>query len=148
MDDVPRRPDVLPRRRGIAYHVVAVVLIAFGVLGILSIGLPFLVGGVLLLALAPNRHRPEILWPPLAALAAWTATYAVAAPWGCSQTISSTNGAAGSTTMVGKEICRTAFGVGVGNGLAEPALVASAAAGIVFAITRVALVRQARRRET
>jgi len=145
VDDVPPRPDVLPRRRAIAYYTVAGGLIVFGAVGLLSIGLPFLVCGVALLALAPNRHRPEILCPPLAALAAWTVSYAAVAPWGCGQTTSSVNGSAGSPITVGPEICRTAFGVRVDDGLAGPAIIALLVASVAFVITRIALARRSRR---
>jgi hypothetical protein len=136
---------VFARRRGVAYYTVAVALIVFGAVGLLSIGLPFLVCGVALLAHAPNRHRPEILWPPLAALAAWTLSYAAVAPWGCGQATSSVNGSAGSTVTVGPEICRTAFGVRVDDGLAGPAIVALLVASVAFVITRIALARRSRR---
>jgi hypothetical protein len=144
--EVPRRPDLLVRRRSVGYSVVAGLLIAFGVVGILSIGLPFLIVGVLLLALAPYRHRPEVFWPPLVAVVVWTTMDLVIAPWGCSQSASSTLGAVGTAhTVVGREICRTVFGVHVSSGILAPALIALAVAVAAAVATRVVLVRRPRR---
>ena len=146
MDDVPRRPDAIPPRLGAAasYYAVAALFIAFGIIGILTIGLPFLIVGVLLLALAPYRRRPEILWPPLVAVAVWTAAETVLAPWGCSQSGSGSVGSSGTrTAVVSSEICRTVFGLRVSSSILAPALIALAVAVVAAVATRVVLSRRA-----
>jgi hypothetical protein len=138
--------DETIRRRGPApYYVVAAVLIAFGVLGILTIGLPFLLAGVLLLALTPYRNRPEILWPPLVGVLVWTATEAAVAPWRCGESVTGSAGPNGVTVSHG-EACHTAFGMQASNGAAAPALIALAVAVVAAVATRVLLARRARRR--
>lgn len=72
------------QQRAIAYYAMAGLLIAFGVLGMASIGLPLLVAGVLLLALGPVRRRRDILWPPLLGVAAFVVAFLVLAPSWCS----------------------------------------------------------------
>ena len=136
------------RRRGtVVYHVIAAVLIAFGIVGILSVGLPFLVCGVLLLALAPYRDRAEILWPPLAAVAAWTAVFAVMSPWGCSSSAGAIATPTGATRVfVHAEICRNAFGARVSSGLLVPASVALVVAVGVGIALHLALARRPRDR--
>jgi hypothetical protein len=76
--------DLTTQQRAVAYYATAGLLTAFGVLGMASIGLPFLVAGVLLLALGPVRHRRDVLWPPLVGVAAFVAAFLVLAPAWCS----------------------------------------------------------------
>ena len=45
------------------YWIAAVTLVVLGFLGAFSIGGPFLMLGVAMLALGPFRHRPRIFWP-------------------------------------------------------------------------------------
>jgi hypothetical protein len=72
------------RQRAVAYYATAALLTAFGVLGLVSIGLPFLVAGVLLLGLGPVRDRRDVLWPPLVGVAAFVGAFLVLAPSWCS----------------------------------------------------------------
>ena len=48
------------------YTALVLALIAFGMLGIMSIGFPFLLVGLTLAALRTYRHRPGVFWPVLA----------------------------------------------------------------------------------
>lgn len=54
-----------------------------GVLGIFSIGLPFLLTGLVLAALAPMRRDPAAFWPPLAGTFAFFLGFILIAPLGC-----------------------------------------------------------------
>ena len=65
------------------YTILAVGLVLFGVAGLFSIGLPFLLTGLVLLSLFPWRRRREILWPSLASVWGLTLGYVLVAPLGC-----------------------------------------------------------------
>jgi hypothetical protein len=45
------------------YWIASFALIAFGILGAMTIGLPFLLVGLAMLSLSPIRHRPIAFWP-------------------------------------------------------------------------------------
>jgi hypothetical protein len=54
-----------------AYWITSLGLIAFGFLGMFSIGRPFFLVGLAMLVLGPVRRRPMIFWPSLLAVVAY-----------------------------------------------------------------------------
>jgi hypothetical protein len=58
----------------------------FGVLGIFSIGLPFLALGFTLAVLSGARRLPHIFWPPIVGVILFFAAYVLLAPLGCRST--------------------------------------------------------------
>jgi len=68
---------------------VAALLIAFGVVTILSIGLPFFALGLELAVLWPLRHRRRLVWSVLGLTALFFLTYLLFAPLTCTSTASS-----------------------------------------------------------
>jgi hypothetical protein len=72
------------------YTVLAVGLVLLGVAGLLSIGMPFLLTGLVMLFLLPWRRRREILWPSLASVWGLTLGYVLVAPLGCTNQVAHT----------------------------------------------------------
>lgn len=70
-----------------AYWAVAVLLVGFGFLALFSIGAPFLLTGIAMMAVSPWRTRPEALWPTLVGVWAFVLGYILVAPLDC-ETIS------------------------------------------------------------
>jgi hypothetical protein len=62
------------------YWVLAYTLIPFGVVTGFSIGVPFLLLGLLLLVLSPVQHRAAIFWPMVIAYLVSVASYILTAP--------------------------------------------------------------------
>ena len=78
------------RRRPVWYWIVAAALVTFGVLGILSIGLPALVAGAIMIVGGVSdwdRRRPRIFWPVVAAIAAFFVGFILVAPATCRTTV-------------------------------------------------------------
>jgi hypothetical protein len=110
----------------VPYLATTLALIAFGFVGMLSIGRPFLLVGLAMLVLAPLRGRPILFWPPLAAVVAWNIAFMAIAPSMCttSQTIGAGNPRTGlgeSTTVCSNLIGITYRGTGTYNPSLEPA---------------------------
>ena len=72
------------------YVSVALVLIVFGYRGMLSIGWPFLLTGILMLALIGQRHRVDVLAPALAWPWVFTLGYLLIALIGCTTSATAT----------------------------------------------------------
>ena len=70
--------------RMLAYATLAVVLIIFGFAGLLSMGAPFLLTGIVMLVCFPWRRRREVLWPAISGVWGLTLGYVLLAPIGCS----------------------------------------------------------------
>ena len=68
------------------YIAIAVILLVFGYLALFSIGWPFALTGILMLALIGQRHRFNVLAPALAWPWVFTIGYLVVAPIGCTST--------------------------------------------------------------
>jgi hypothetical protein len=68
----------------VAYLALAIALALFGYLALFSIGFPFLLTGVLMLALTPVRRRAAIMVPALVWPWVFTVGYVLVAPLGCS----------------------------------------------------------------
>jgi hypothetical protein len=66
-----------------AYWITSLGLIAFGFLGMFSIGRPFFLVGLAMLVLGPVRRRPMIFWPSLLAVVAYNVGYWAVAPLHC-----------------------------------------------------------------
>lgn len=139
------------------YWATTLALIAFGVVGILSIGRPFLLVGLAMLVLAPLRGRPVLFWPPLAAVIAWNVTFMAVAPGMCTatQTVGAGNPAGGlgeSTTVCSNLIGITYRGTGTYNPSLEPAnqvaLVVAVATLLLVPVVLVALRHAERTRGT
>ncbi len=107
----------------------------FGVLGILSIGLPFLVLGLALLVLTPSRNAPERFWPPLVGIAAFFLGFLLVAPLGC--TTSAVARATGGLAPAPQAhtVCTNAIGLHYAEGAGyNPSLVPALVAGLLFAV--------------
>lgn len=63
------------QQRAVTYYGAALVCLAFGILGLASIGFPFLLVGIVLLAVGPVRQRRDVLWSPLIAVIVATVIY-------------------------------------------------------------------------
>jgi hypothetical protein len=74
------------------YAALAVGLVLFGIVGLFSIGAPFLLTGLAMLVCFPWRRRPDILWPALAGVWGLTLGYALVAPLSCTSTDVPTGG--------------------------------------------------------
>ena len=72
------------QQRAVAYSGAAIVCLAFGLLGLASIGFPLLLVGIVLLAVGPVRRRRDVLWPPLVAVVVATVIYILLVPTTCS----------------------------------------------------------------
>jgi hypothetical protein len=121
------------RAASILYWSGAVVLVMFGAIAIFSIGAPFFLTGIAMLAAGTKRHDPAVLWPTL--LGVWTLVlaYVLIAPWSCTATSSGGGAGAGHTT------CTNPLGIGyAGDGLYNPpllpAFLVGLAAGMIVAI--------------
>jgi hypothetical protein len=120
------------------------VLTAFGVLAAFSIGLPFLVVGIAMLALGPFRGRPRLFLPGLFGVIAFVVGASLVVPWACEGTATAGDGSF--------TVCRSLVGLTwSGPGLYDPpaeaswlAVVVGLAAGLVVAL--LTFVRIAHRR--
>ena len=71
------------RAGAIAYWTLVVVLIAFGVLGLLSIGFPFLLLGLMLAIVSQRRHETGVVAAGVAAIVGFMVGYILVAPTSC-----------------------------------------------------------------
>jgi hypothetical protein len=142
------------RGPGPAYHVsvgtfvyfaIAITLCAFGFVAIFSVGAPFFLSGAAMLVASPWRERRDVLWPVVAAPWAFTVTYILLAPLGCTAT--------GTAKLGGQAVWRTEcsniLGINYsGGGSYDPPLLPALLAGLVVAGLTVAGLRRllARRR--
>jgi hypothetical protein len=127
------------------YWGISLSLIVFGILGSLSIGLPFLLIGLTLVILNPLRHRPRLFWPLLLAMIAYNLAFWFYTPFYC--TVSS------STDGTSSAACSSLLGIAwpaSAGGLADPGaafyqanLAGLAAAVLTFIVTGL-LIRRSR----
>jgi len=128
------------------YWLVAIVLIVFGILGSLSIGLPFLLVGLTLLALAPLRGRARAFWPPLTAMVAGNLAFWLITPFYCTASSEVSVDTTGASTIVSNSAtCASLLGVpwpANAGGLADPgaAFAMASLAGLIAAALAFALV--------
>jgi hypothetical protein len=76
--------------RTAVYIAIAAILLVFGYLALFSIGWPFALTGILMLALIGQRHRFDVLAPALAWPWVFTIGYLLVAPIGCTSTATPT----------------------------------------------------------
>jgi hypothetical protein len=68
------------------YWIASLGLIAFGIVGAMSIGLPFLLIGLAMLVLSPIRHRPLAFWPIFLGFVSFNLASLLIEPFYCSAT--------------------------------------------------------------
>ena len=132
------------------YWVLVFVLCVFGIVGIFSIGMPFLLLGLTLAVVAPWRRQPEVLWPAVTAVVAFVAGFILVAPLGCSTSPSSASSpsAASSDLPTQTTTCTNVLGIdysgpGLYNPSQWPALLAGLAlCALAATAVRVVLVRR------
>ncbi|MDQ3986066.1 MAG: hypothetical protein M3280_06165 [Actinomycetota bacterium] len=71
----------------VMYWAFTFVLIAVGIVGIFSIGIPFLLLGITLAILFPARDRPAFYWAGVMGVAAFIAGFILLAPLGCTSSV-------------------------------------------------------------
>jgi hypothetical protein len=108
------------------YWITSLGLVAFGFVGMLSIGRPFFLVGLAMLVLGPVRRRPALFWPPLVAVVAYNVGYWAVAPLYCT----ATEAVGGPSTTV----CSNVLGINYsGSGLYNPSLDPANVAGLWLA---------------
>ena len=70
--------------RSSLYWFAAVALVVFGLVGLLTIGVPFLLFGLAMIVLGRWRSRNDVIVPALAAVVAFLVGYVLLAPISCS----------------------------------------------------------------
>ena len=95
------RREPYPSRR---YQLLVWVLVVFGFITGFSIGIPFLLLGLLLAALAPSRANLKVFWPMISAYGAFIGGLILVSPVRCSQTVSD-------LTSIGKTACSSLVGI-------------------------------------
>lgn len=136
----------------VAYWALASLLIGFGLVSIPTIGMPFLVTGLVLAALAPLRSRPAVRWPWLVATTTFFLAYVLVAPLTCASqetVLTPRDGAASGGDVHGGDVaCTSLLGINYTGGpgydppLWPAALTAAVAASGAGLGTRAALVRR------
>ncbi len=118
-----------PNRAGaIAYWGLVVFLIGFGFLGLLSVGLPFLLLGITLAILSQRRHETGVVASGVAAIVGFTTGYILVAPLGCT-----TSG--GDPGSIPHTVCSNILGIDYsGTGVYNPSLLPGLIAGLVVAV--------------
>jgi hypothetical protein len=122
------------------YVAIALCLIAFGLLGIFSIGFPFLATGLVMLFLLPVRKSFDVLLPAIAAVWCFTFAFLLMAPLGCTATAGG--------RAVGVTICDGVFSDYVGGGGYNPPLLPALLLGLVGAVIAAVAVRTLARRRS
>jgi hypothetical protein len=107
----------------------ALILIGFGYLALFSIGLPFALTGLLMLALSRWHRHPDVLAPALIWPWVFTIGYLLIGPLGCT----STSGAIPGAIARGVTTCNGVFFDYHGSEPYNPPLMPAAIAGVVLA---------------
>jgi hypothetical protein len=95
------------------YWIAALLLVAFGFIGALSIGPPFLLVGLAMLVLGPLRRWPGLHWPPLVGVLAFILGVVLVVPMYCTATAE--------VGQVSHAVCRSILGLSwSGTGLYNP----------------------------
>ena len=132
------------RPAAVAYWTLGVVLIAFGFLGIFSIGAPFLLTGLAMSLVGPWRRNRAVLWPALVAVWAFVVGYVLVAPLGCTSSGGSMPALPGASfpLVVSHTVCTNILGIDYsGRGVYNPSLVPGLLAGLVAGVIGALLVR-------
>ena len=136
--------------RTASYWALVGALCLFGIVGIFSIGMPFLLLGITLALVAPWRTQPAVLWPAVTAVVAFVAGFVLVTPLGCS-TSPSAPSAPSSDLPAQTTTCTNVLGIdysgpGLYNPSQWPALLAGLALSALAAATVRAIVRRRDRR--
>ena len=124
--------------RTAGYWALVFVLCVFGIVGIFSIGMPFLLLGLTLAVVAPWRRQPEVLWPAVTAVIAFVAGFLLVTPLGCSTSPSS----AFSDLPTQTTTCTNVLGIDYsGHGLYNPSHWPALLAGLALSALAAATVR-------
>jgi hypothetical protein len=126
------------------YLALAVVLVLFGFVGLLSIGAPFLLTGLAMLVVYPWRRRRDILWPALAGVWGLVLGYILVAPLGCTTSSIPSDHA---LVSEGFTRCNGVFFDYAGGGSYNPPLLPALLVGLVVAVVSAAVVRTVLSRE-
>jgi hypothetical protein len=131
------------RAASILYWAGAVVLVAFGAVAIFSIGAPFFLTGLAMLAVGPRRRERAVVWPVLLGVWAFVLGYVLIAPLGCT-TSGSAHVAAGSS--LSHTSCTNLLGLNYsGEGVYNPPLLPAFLAGLALCAIVAFVSRQALR---
>jgi hypothetical protein len=123
------------------YLAVAIATAFFGYLALFSIGFPFLLTGLLMLALTPLRRRIEIMVPALLWPWVFTLGYVLVAPLGCTRFATPTI-VDGVGNLEGTTRCNALFFIYAGDGSYSPPIWPAVLVGAAFATGIVVLVRR------
>jgi NhaP-type Na+/H+ or K+/H+ antiporter len=116
------------RAGAIAYWTLTVALIVFGTLGLISIGFPFLLLGLMLAIVSQRRHETGVVAAGVAAIVGFMVGYILVAPLGC------TTGA-NSVDPVEHTVCTNILGIDYsGTGGYQPNFLPGLIAGLVVAV--------------
>ena len=118
------------------YWTLSGVLVVFGFLTGFSIGMPFLLIGVTLLALGPARHNKVVFWPVLIAVIGFIVGFILVTPLSCttSSSVRVVNGnqsSQPSTTQCTNILGIDYSGTGLYNPSQQPALLAGFGLGAI-----------------
>lgn len=121
------------RGTGFRYWLIVLLLAAFGLLTIFSVGLYFWFMAAALILLSPFRSRPRIFFSGIAVIAGFLIGYVLIAPWGCQQSFTG-NPTTGEGT-VSPVVCTSPIGIQYsGQEPFEPTLLPALAAGAALAL--------------
>jgi hypothetical protein len=113
------------------YWAIAVALILFGMIGIFSIGAPFLLLGIMLAVLSPWRTRRGVLATGIAVILGFIVGVVLIGPGGCTSTAVPVGG----VQSVGITTCSNLLGITYeGSGTYNPSLLPALLAGIALAL--------------
>ncbi|CAN5242718.1 hypothetical protein BH24ACT1_BH24ACT1_02030 [soil metagenome] len=127
-----------PFDRTASYWVLVSALCLFGIMGIFSIGMPFLLLGITLAVVAPWRTQAAVLWPAVAAVVALVVGFILVTPLGCTSSASSASSDLSTQTTT----CTNVLGIDYsGDGLYNPSLLPALLAGLALSVLAAATVR-------
>ena len=121
------------RSGAILYWTGAVVLIVFGFVGIFSIGAPFLLTGIAMLAVGRWRRNPAVVWPALVGVWLLVLGYVLVAPLTCTSSAvpATVSGNAHVGPLLGHTTCTNLLGIDYsGGGIYNPSLMPAFLAGL------------------
>jgi hypothetical protein len=127
--------------RMLAYATLAVVLIIFGFAGLLSIGAPFLLTGIVMLVCFPWRSRREVLWPAISGVWGLTLGYVLLAPIGCSTRRTSAGLTIGFVSTAATTTCKGVFFDYSGGASYHPPLLPALLVGVLVGAVAIIAVR-------
>jgi hypothetical protein len=100
-----------PRRSGVLYWTLVIVLVGFGLVAIFSIGIPFLLFGLTLAAIGPWRDRAIVVWPAVSAVSAFVVGVLGTLPWSCGRSVMPVSPGGTGRLIRSQGSCSTALGL-------------------------------------